>query len=119
MKFTASCCGAARKHLGMAYLSKLFIDSKLFATYERVFGRWPNIKAHALVVFDGKRIDDQRNILELEGLLFGDVQVLLARAREQHKGIDDFGSVHQMIKQDFKVTCELRRPRYFTSLRPI
>lgn len=81
---------AARKHLGMAYLSKLFIDSKLFANYQRVFGRWPNIKGHALVVFDGKRIEDQRNILEVEGLLFADVQVLLARAREEHKGNNDF-----------------------------
>jgi hypothetical protein len=80
----------ARAHLGMAYLSKLFIDSKLFDNYERVFGRWPNIKGHALVVFDGKRMADLRNILEIEGLLFGDVQVLLARAREEHRGIGDF-----------------------------
>jgi hypothetical protein len=81
---------AARKHVGMAYLSKLFIDSKLFSNYERVFPRWPNVKFHALVVFDGKRIEDLKNILEIESLLFGDVQVLLARAREEHKGIDDF-----------------------------
>jgi hypothetical protein len=81
---------AARAHVGMAYLSKLFIDSKLFANYERVFGRWPNIKAHAFVVFDSQSLADLRSILEIEGLLFGDVQVLLTRAREEHKGIIDF-----------------------------
>jgi hypothetical protein len=82
--------GAARKHVGMAYLPKLFIDSKLFSNYERVFPRWRDVKPHALVVFDGKRMKDLRNILEIESLLFGDVQLLLARAREEHKGIDDF-----------------------------
>lgn len=81
---------SARKHVGMAYLSKLFIDSRLFANYQRVFPRWSQVKVHALVVFDGKRMQDVRNILEIEGLLFNDVQILLARAREEHKGIDDF-----------------------------
>ncbi len=81
---------AARKQAGRAYLSKLFIDSKLFLHYDRVFTRWPHVKLHALVVFDGNTMEDLLNILEVEGLLFDDVKVLLARAREAHKDIDDF-----------------------------
>jgi hypothetical protein len=80
----------ARQRRGRAYLSKLYIDSRLFSRYDRVFTRWPHVKVHALVVFDGKSMEDLLNILEIEGLLFDDVQILLARAREAHKDIDDF-----------------------------
>jgi len=81
---------AARQRTGLAYLSKLYIDSHLFSRYEKVFSRWPQVKLHALVVFDGKTMEDFLNILEVEGLLFHDVQVLLSRASEAYKDIEDF-----------------------------
>lgn len=80
----------ARQQRGRAYLSKLYIDSRLFSRYDKVFARWPHIKLHALVVFDGNTMEDLMNILEVEGSLFDDVHVLLARAREAHKDIHDF-----------------------------
>ena len=80
----------ARQQPGRAYLSKLYIDSRLFARYDKRFPRWPHVKLHALVVFDGNTMEDLMNILEVEGSLFEDVQLLLARAREAHKNIDDF-----------------------------
>jgi len=80
----------ARKQAGRAYLFKLLIDSKLFRQYDRVFPRWSDVKPHALVVFDGNTMEDLRSILEVEGLLFDDAKVLLDRAREAHRGIDDF-----------------------------
>jgi hypothetical protein len=81
----------ARRQPGRSYLSKLFIDSSLFSHYEKVFPRWPNIKPHALVVFDGSMpAADLMYILEIEGLLFNDVCLLLGKAREAHKNIEDF-----------------------------
>lgn len=80
----------ARKQMGRAYLSRLYIDSRLFSRYDRVFSRWPHVKLHALVVFDAQTMEDLLNILELEGLLFDDAQLLITRAREAHRGIDDF-----------------------------
>ncbi len=80
----------ARRQQGRAYLSKRYIDSRLFSNYDGVFPRWPHVKLHALVVFDGNTMEDLMNILEIEGSLFDDVCVLLARAREAHKNIDDF-----------------------------
>jgi hypothetical protein len=53
----------ARQMRGVAYLSKLYVDSRLFSHYDKVFTRWPHLKLHALVVFDGQSMEDLRNIL--------------------------------------------------------
>ena len=80
----------ARKQSGRSYLSKLFIDSRLFSHYERVFIRWPHIKPHALVVFDATTMEDLMYVLEVEGSLFNDIRLLLAKSKEAHKGIENF-----------------------------
>jgi len=80
----------ARKQSGRSYLSKLFIDARLFSHYERVFIRWPHIKPHALVVFDTTTMEDLMYVLEVEGSLFNDIRLLLAKSQEAHKGIENF-----------------------------
>jgi len=41
------------------------------------------------MVFDGKTMEDLSYILEVESLLFDDIKLLLDRAREVHRNIDD------------------------------
>ncbi len=80
----------ARQMKGVAYLSKLYVDSRLFSRYDKVFTRWPHLKLHAAVVFDWQSREDLMNILEVERMLFEDVQLLLARSRDAHKNVDNF-----------------------------
>lgn len=80
----------ARARRGYAYLPKLNIDRHLFQHYERVFGRWPHVPLHGVVVFDGQTNQTLRQVFTLEGALFDDLRFFLDRAREARKGIEDF-----------------------------
>jgi hypothetical protein len=80
----------ALEHRGYAYLPKRFIDREMFTRYERVFGRWPHMPSHALVVFDPVIRRPLSNIYQVEAELFNDAQHLLAQGRKCHKEIADF-----------------------------
>lgn len=73
-----------------SYISKLNVDQKMFRHYDKVFQRWPHVKPHALVVFDGQTNSTTNQIYEMEGALFDDAKLLLDHAREMHGGIKDF-----------------------------
>lgn len=80
----------AREKRGYAYLSKLKIDRHWFRHYEKVFPRWPHVPLHGLVIFDGHANRDAHQILTLEGALFSDIKFFMKKAREYHKGVNDF-----------------------------
>jgi hypothetical protein len=84
----------ARRQPGLAYLPKIFIDAKLFRHYDKVFRRWPHVKHHALVIFDGQTNRATHQFFELEGALFGDARLLLDRCREAHKNVSNFRKRH-------------------------
>jgi hypothetical protein len=79
-----------RAYEGYYYLDKLYVERVLFTNYRRVFPRWPHIKDHAAVIFDGKRRGGMGQIFELEGQCLRDARELHRRAIRAEKGIPDF-----------------------------
>jgi len=79
-----------RKYEGYYYLDKLYIERTLFTNCRRVFPRWPHIKDHAAVLFDGKKRTGMGQIFELEGQCLRDARELHQRAIQAEKGIQDF-----------------------------
>jgi hypothetical protein len=77
----------ARETKGMVYLSKSFIDSRLFTAYHVVFPRWPHVKLHAFVTFDAATNTRVGWLFELESDLFRDVRFLMEKTHECYKGI--------------------------------
>jgi hypothetical protein len=83
-------CLKIRAYEGYYYLDKLYIERALFTNYRRVFPRWPYIKDHAAVLFDGKKRTGMGQIFELEGQCLRDARELHQRAIQAEKGIQDF-----------------------------
>lgn len=81
---------AIRGYPGYYYLDKIYIERALFTNYVLVFPRWPYMKDHAAVTFDGKVEHGLRQIFELEGQCLNDARELLKRARLAEKGVEDF-----------------------------
>lgn len=78
-----------RQQSGYTYIQKLDIITSMFRNYDKVYPRWPHIKHHAMLIFDG-RSEAVDQIFEFEGALYDDAVVLLENARSAHKGISDF-----------------------------
>lgn len=79
-----------KSYEGYYYLDKLYIEKRLFKNYARVFPRWPHMKGHAAVIFDGKREEGLSQVFELEGQCLRDARGLLRLAIKAEKGISDF-----------------------------
>jgi len=80
----------SRAQQGNVYLPKWYVEAKLFANYERVLPRWPDMKDHAFVILDSATGRKTNAVFELEGALFRDVQFLLAICRESAATAPDF-----------------------------
>lgn len=78
-----------RAYEGYYYLDKLYVE-KLFTNYAREFPRWPQMKEHAAVIFDGKQEKGLGRVFELEGQCLGDARGLLKRSIQAEKGISNF-----------------------------
>jgi hypothetical protein len=79
-----------REYEGYYYLDKIFVEKRLFTGYARVFPRWPHMKEHAAIIFDGKQEKGLGQVFELEGQCLRDARGLLKRAVDAEKGISDF-----------------------------
>jgi hypothetical protein len=79
-----------REQEGYVYLQKIYIDREVFSNYRRVFRRWPYMRLHAAVIFDGKRNEDTGQVYEMEGPRLRDAREFLKRAKLAEKGIEDF-----------------------------
>jgi hypothetical protein len=82
--------GEIKAYEGYAYLDKVYIEKHLFKNYARVFPRWPHMKGHAAVIFDGKQENGLGQVFELEGQCLRDARALLDRAVRAERGISDF-----------------------------
>jgi hypothetical protein len=90
---------------GYGYISKLTIERVMFKKYAQVFPRWPHIKYHAFVIFDGKENATTNQIIQLDDMLWSDAKLMLAHATEIHGGEQDF---RKRGKQQIKLQSYLR-----------
>lgn len=95
-----------RGYEGYYYLDKLYVQKRLFTNYARVFPRWPQMKEHAAVIFDGKQAKGLGQVFELEGQCLRDARGLLKRAVHAEKGISDF---RKRVAEDQMETLMLAR----------
>lgn len=82
--------GKIRAYPGYYYLDKLYVERHLFKRYQAVFPRWPYMRDHAAVIFDGQSEKGLGQIFELEGQCLNDARNLLQKACEAERGIADF-----------------------------
>src|SRR3990167_7532354 len=75
---------------GYHYISKLNIERVMFQNYAKVFPRWPHIKYHAFVIFDGKEDKTRGHIYQLDAAFWEDVLLMLEQSRQIHRGEQDF-----------------------------
>jgi hypothetical protein len=98
--------GKIKKYSGYYYLDKLYIEKRLFKNYALVFPRWPHMKEHAAVIFDGKQERGLGQVFELEGQCLRDARGLHKRALQAQKGISDF---HKRTTEDQMETLMFAR----------
>jgi hypothetical protein len=79
-----------RDYPGYYYLDKLYVERHLFRRYQVIFPRWPHMKDHAAVMFDGRAEKGLGQIFELEGQCLKDARSLLKKAYLAEKNIADF-----------------------------
>jgi hypothetical protein len=79
-----------RDYPGYYYLDKLYVEGHLFKRYQVIFPRWPYMKDHAAVIFDGRVEKGLNQIFELEGQCLTDARSLLNNAYLAEKDIADF-----------------------------
>jgi hypothetical protein len=79
-----------RNYPGYYYLDKLYVERHLFKRYQLILPRWPHMKDHAAVIFDGRVEKGLGQVFELEGQCLRDARSLLKKAYLAEKSIADF-----------------------------
>lgn len=105
--------GKIKSYEGYYYLDKLYIEKRLFKNYARVFPRWPHMKEHAAVIFDGIQERGLGQIFELEGQCLRDARGLHRRAVQAEKGISDF---RKRLAEDQMETLMFARAAFLATM---
>ncbi len=88
----------------LLYLPKELIDKHLFKHYEKVFTRWPNMRLHAYVPFDGANKKSLNWVFELEASHIGDATRHLEHAQKIFSTLAEGKEVPRQIRQSYRTS---------------